>query len=131
MVAPGCERPVFGIRRVAVLTSGAFPWVQSVVKPSSVPEILFEVVTATTPTFLGSRSFTSFMISSLAFLTNFSMSFASMTVIFYPFMLVVENKLLSLWRRSSLSMLDCSSSRDLGLFHFLSDFKILALSEML
>ncbi len=47
------------------------------------------------------------------------------------FCLLFEDKYVYLQRESSLSMLDCISSRDLGLFHFLSAFNTLALSEML
>ena len=50
---------------------------------------------------------------------------------FSLFCLLFENKCVLLERESSLSMLDCSSSRDLGLFHFLRAFKMFALSEIL
>ena len=44
LVPPGCERPVIGIGRAGVLPSCALPRMEAVVEPSSVTEVLFEMV---------------------------------------------------------------------------------------
>ena len=52
-------------------------------------------------------------------------------ITFFMCCLLFEDICVYLRQKSSLSMLDCSSSRDLGLFHFLRAFKMLSLSEIL
>ena len=44
MVSPGSKRPILGIWATLLLSEGLFPWMQTIIKPATITEILLEVV---------------------------------------------------------------------------------------
>ena len=44
MVSSGSKRTILGIRTTLLLSEGSFPWMQTIIKPATITEVLLEMV---------------------------------------------------------------------------------------